>query len=111
MSPVCANGHVRTEANTRYYRDNARNRVRIRCLDCRKARYVPKEGPTAAEQKQMATTHAHEDIEDLLSYGASYEEIIKRVPFSSWNKMQRSLKRRGRQDLLDALYAKKEAAA
>lgn len=58
--------------------------------------------------KSMATTYLHEDIEDLLNFGATYHEILERGGFSSWNKLQVSLKSRGRTDLLDRLYERKK---
>jgi len=58
--------------------------------------------------KTLATTYLHEDIEDLLNFGATYHEILSRGGFSSWNKLQVSLKRRGRTDLLDRLYERKK---
>ena len=58
----------------------------------------------------QATTFLHEDIQDLLEFGATYNEIITRSGFYDWSTMHRSLKRRGRQDLIDAIREKKAAA-
>jgi len=60
--------------------------------------------------QRQATDFLHEDIEDLLKFGATFSEIIERVGYTDWNTMQKSLKRRGRTDLLEALRAKKRAA-
>jgi AraC-like DNA-binding protein len=56
---------------------------------------------------RMATTYLHEDVEDLLNYGSTYHEIIERSGFSNWDAMHKSFKRRGRQDLIDAMREKK----
>lgn len=107
---LCKNGHVRTEENTRWHKDTSRNRVRKRCLDCKNAKWVKQDGPCAAEMAKQATTFLHEDIEDLLKFGATYSEILERGGYSCWNTMYKSLKRRGRFDLIDALREKKVAS-
>jgi hypothetical protein len=54
------------------------------------------------------TTDLHEDIEDLLNFGATYKEILSRAGFSGrWDTMYRSLKRRDRWDLIERLREKK----
>lgn len=109
----CKNGHVRTEENTRWHKDTSRNRVRKRCTDCKNeaARRSRPDGPCAAERAKQATDFLHEDIEDLLSLGATYNEILERGGYSCWNTMYKSLKRRGRFDLIDALREKKVASS
>lgn len=107
MTEVCKNGHSR-DGNTSWVRDSSRNRTKRVCLACRRESHVPKGTPRAHDIMRQRTDHAHEDIEDLLRFGATYAEIIKRGPYSDWNTLQKSLKRRGRDDLLDALYKKKE---
>lgn len=112
MTEVCRNGHVRTEENTRWHKDTSRNRVRKRCLDCKKDSDKRDHGgrPTVYEMARQATDYLHEDIEDLLKFGATYKEILERGGYSSWNVMYKSLKRRGRFDLIDALREKKAAS-
>jgi hypothetical protein len=56
---------------------------------------------------RQATDFLHEDLEDLLNYGATYNEILQRGGYSTWDSMYRSLKRRGRTDLIERLKAKK----
>lgn len=109
---TCKNGHVRTEQNTRWHKDTARNRVRMRCADCKAegARSRRPDGPNAAERSKQATDFLHEDIEDLLQHGATYNEILERGGYSYWNTMYKSLKRRERFDLIDALKEKKAAS-
>jgi len=105
---VCKNGHVRTEENTRWHRDGSK--VRKRCRDCKNAHNRATRGgpgPSASEMRKQATDFLHEDIEDLLKFGATYHEIIERSGYCDWNTMMKSLKRRGRTDLLDAMKAKK----
>lgn len=104
---VCKNGHPR-DGNTSWVKDNSRNRTKRVCLACRRESHVPKGTLRAHEIMRQRTDNAHEDIEDLISFGATYEEIMKRGGYSRWNDLQKSLKRRGRTDLLDALYKKKE---
>ena len=109
---TCKNGHVRTEDNTRWHKDSSRNRTRKRCLDCKNSGKInsqgnPKGGPNPKDMMRQATDFLHEDIEDLLKFGATYNEIIERSGYCDWNTMMKSLKRRGRTDLLDAMKAKK----
>jgi hypothetical protein len=99
----CANGHERTEQNTSWVRDNARKRTRIRCLDCKRERYTPNGNPAAHELQAQRTTDKHEDIEDLLRFGATFEEILQRSGFSNWKRMKESLGRRGRTDLIEQM--------
>jgi len=109
---VCAKGHVLTEENTGWHKDTARNRVRRRCLTC-KAEYEAtrrggyKDSPSRAEMLRQATDFLHEDIEDLLNYGATFNEILDRGGYSTWDAMYRSLKRRERFDLIERLRAQK----
>lgn len=107
MTEVCINGHTRTEENTRWHkRGRGEQRKRV-CLDCRREkRTSPTTGPTASEVAAQRTTELHEDIEDLLRFGATFTEIIARGGFSSWASLRASLKRRGRDDLLDAMQRK-----
>lgn len=103
----CKNGHVRTGENTRWHKDG--NRTRRRCIDCKNEynRATYSNGPSGSDMKRLATDFLHEDIEDLLKFGATYNEIIDRSGYCDWNTMMKSLKRRGRIDLLDAMKAKK----
>lgn len=105
---LCSNGHVLTEENTGWHKDTARNRVRKRCLTCKRSSLpTPKGTPSRAEMLKQATDFLHEDIEDLLNFGATYNEILDRGGYSTWDAMYRSLKRRGRIDLIDRLKAQK----
>lgn len=107
MTELCANGHTRTEENTSHVRDNSRNRTKRVCLDCR--RESRRKGtPSATDLMKQRTDNAHEDLEDLIRFGATYSEIMERGPFASWDSLTKSLKRRGREDLLDAMRQKKE---
>lgn len=111
---VCSNGHVRTEENTSWHKDTTRDRVRMRCLSCKREsnqRSRPNTGGLSVREMSIqATDYLHEDIEDLLKLGATWNEILDRGGYSCWNTMMKSLKRRGRDDLLEQLRAKKRAA-
>lgn len=113
MVELCKNGHVRTEENTYWHKDTSRNRLRRRCAPCKREHENARnpDGPSAVEMSKQATTFLHEDIEDLLSHGATYSEILERGGYSCWNTMYKSLKRRGRFDLIDALREKKVASS
>jgi hypothetical protein len=104
---TCKAGHAFTEENTLWHKDKGRNRLRKRCKECKNA-YRRTGTPNAAERSIQVTDYAHEDVEDLIRFGATYKELITRTGFSSWDTLHRSLKRRGRQDLIDAIRAKKE---
>lgn len=113
MTEVCRNGHVRTESNTSFVRDNARNRIRKRCLDCRHEKRTDVQNKGAGtnhanDLKKLATDYLHEDIEDLLRFGATFHEIIQRGGYSSWSTLSQSLRRRGRTDLLDKLKERRK---
>lgn len=113
MTEFCKNGHERTDSNTSFVRDNARNRVRKRCLDCRNAKRTDVLNKGAGtnhrnDLKRLATDYLHEDIEDLLRFGATFHEIIQRGGYSSWNTLKQSLHRRGRTDLLEQLKERRK---
>lgn len=78
-------------------------------MDCRRSAYQPVPGVPAHERSRQITDYAHEDVEDLLRFGATYKELLTRTGYSSRDALYRSLKRRGRQDLIDAIRAKKVA--
>lgn len=113
MVEKCKNDHVRTEENTSWVKASDKKAgIRRRCLDCRReaplnGRGNLKGGPSRAEMSRMATTYLHEDLEDLLSYGSTYNEIMERSGFHDWSTMLRSLKSRNRQDLIDAIREKR----
>lgn len=109
MVEKCKNGHVRTEENTSWVKDKTRPGLRRRCRDCKRGKYL-KGGLPAHEKSIQITDNRHEDIEDLIGFGATYEEIIARGGFSCWNDMQKSLKRRDRGDLIEAIQLKKVKA-
>lgn len=107
---VCNRGHEFTEENTLWHRDNGRDHLRRRCRECKNG---PRRNgrPTVYVKSGQSTTEHHEDIEDLLSFGATFAEILDRGPFASWGTMRRSLQRRDRFDLIDRLNEKKVVAA
>lgn len=111
MAEVCRNGHVRTESNTSFVRDNARNRVRKRCLDCKRANkpeiYTGKGSGYSAELRKQERADKHEDIEDLIRFGATFEEIVQRSRYANWLSLSRSLREAGRSDLLEKLRRKR----
>lgn len=103
----CKNGHVRTEENTSWVKRGDRPGKRRRCLDCKRGKYL--KGGTPAHEKSIQITDAkHEDLEDLIRFGATFEEIMERGGYASWGGMVRSLKVRGRDDLIAKLWHKKE---
>lgn len=108
MTEVCINGHTRTEQNTSLVKCGRGDKRKRVCLDCRKLRNSGK--PAAHELQAQRTTELHEDIEDLLKFGASFQEIIQRSGYSSWERMRRSLKSRGRDDLIEKLKSRSTAA-
>jgi hypothetical protein len=108
----CAKGHVLSEDNVGWHKDTGRNRVRKRCMTCRRDWEAERRGgykdtPSRAEMLKQATDFLHEDIEDLLNYGATYSEIIERGGYANWGNLYKSLKRRGRTDLIDRLREQK----
>lgn len=108
VARTCKRGHVLDEKNTLLVNDSQRG-IRKRCKECLNA---PRRTgrPTVYMKSGQLTTEHHEDIEDLLSFGATFKEIIERGPFSSWDAMHRSLKRRERFDLIEKLKEKRELA-
>jgi hypothetical protein len=102
---VCPNGHIRTEENTRYHKYGNGDKVKRRCADCKKR--VPTGRPTVYERSAQRTTELHEDIEDLINYGATFEEIVQRSGYVSWERMRNSLTKRGRFDVLEKLRLKR----
>lgn len=56
---------------------------------------------------KQATDFLHEDIEDLIRFGATYSEIIERGGYANWGNMYKSLKRRGREDLIQKMREKR----
>lgn len=102
MTEVCTNGHTRTEQNTSFVKCGRGDKRKRVCLDCRnEARRSGR--PAAHELQAKRTTELHEDIEDLLKFGATYEEIIQRSGYSNWDRMRKSLKSRDRDDLIEKL--------
>lgn len=107
MTEICRNGHTRTEANTSWVKSSDRGKTRKRCLDCRRDAYKATGTLPIREQSAQSTTYKHEDVEDLLEFGATLNEILDRGGYASWDTLHRSLKRRERFDLIDALKEKK----
>lgn len=107
MTEVCINGHTRTKQNTSYHKDNQRNRMKRVCLDCKTAKRERNGKPTAVQLTAQRTTDLHEDVEDLLRFGATYEEIITRAGFTTAKGLRQSLRRRERFDLLEQLQVRK----
>ena len=80
------------------------------CLDCRRENRTDLTGTQRANERQaQRTTELHENIEDLLRFGATYEEIVSRSGFATEKSMKESLRRRNRNDLLEQLQDKKGA--
>lgn len=95
MDPeFCPNGHERTEENTSWVKRSDRPGLRRRCKDCRR-----KGGVQTVE-------HRIEDVEDLLSFGATLNEIVERSAYKNWESMQEALRKAGRIDLVETLKAK-----
>lgn len=107
MIDTCRNGHTRTTENTGLHYDSQRNRYRKRCLSCKRDSNPRKDGLSASQMTRQATDFLHEDIEDLIRLGATYAEIIARGGYADWNTLSKSLKRRGRDDLLDKMREKR----
>lgn len=109
MTEVCINGHTRTEENTRWHkRGRGEQRKRV-CLDCKRENRTDLTGTQRADDRQaQRTTELHENIEDLLRFGATYEEIIARCGFATEKSMRESLRLRNRFDLLEQLTGKQQ---
>lgn len=107
MTEVCNRGHEQTDENISWHKRGDRPGYRKRCLPCKRESYNSNGQPTVYMKSGQLTTEHHEDIEDLLRFGATYKEILDRGPFASWDTMRRSLKRRGREDLIEKLVEKK----
>lgn len=104
---LCSKGHEQTEENVTWVKRGDRPGMRRRCRDCMNSYTKLKGKPTVNEMSRQATDFLHEDIEDLLNLGATYKEIIDRGGYSNWNNMYKSLKRRGRTDLIERMRAQK----
>jgi hypothetical protein len=102
VTEVCKNGHVRTEANTSWVKESGRAKPRIRCLDCRREAYAAKPRVDPAQRLRERI----EDIEDLLRFGATLNEIVERSAYKNWESMREALVKAGRDDLLELLKAK-----
>jgi hypothetical protein len=74
-------------------------------MDCRKRESNGK--PSARELQAKRTTELHEDIEDMIRFGATFEEIVQRSGYASWERMRTSLRKRGREDILEKLRLKR----
>lgn len=108
---VCNRGHELTDDNVALHKRGDRPGYRKRCLACKRDSYNSNGQPTVYIKGGRLTTDLHEDIEDLLRFGATYNEILERAGFSGrWDTMYRSLKRRGRWDLIEQLREKKKLA-
>lgn len=107
MPELCFNGHERTEKNTRWNKRGRGEQLKRICLDCRHDKRSRTGKPTAVELQVKRTTELHEDIEDMIRFGATFEEIVQRSGYSNWDKLRASLNRRGRTDLLEKLRTKR----
>lgn len=99
MAEFCKNGHERTESNTSYTKITGRNSMRRWCLDCRND--TPPLTDTRTVDERM------EDIEDLVRFGATFEEIMSRGGFNTWNNLRNACNRKGKTELLDKLKKRK----
>ena len=107
MAELCFNGHTRTEKNTRWYKRGRGEQLKRVCLDCAKDKRKLTGKPDAVARQVQRTTELHEDLEDLIRFGATFHEIIQRSGYSSWDQMRKSLNKRGRTDLLEKLRTKR----
>lgn len=109
MPEVCINGHERTMENTSLVkRGRGEHRKRV-CLDCRReSRRTGR--PAAHELTAQRTTELHEDVEDLLQFGATLAELVERAGFSSLKRLKESLRRRDRDDLLAKIEERQDKA-
>lgn len=106
MAEFCKNGHELTEENSLWHKDSGRNRLRRRCRECKNgSRRSGK--PDAAAMSVQRTTELHEDVEDMIRFGATFQEIVQRSGFKNWTQLRESLNRRGRVDLLEKLRTKR----
>jgi hypothetical protein len=69
-------------------------------LDCRKTPKPLTDSRTVDERI--------EDIEDLLRFGATFQEVMERSGFNTWNNMRNALRRKGKDRLIDTLKKKGE---
>jgi len=58
------------------------------------------------ERQARTMQERHEDVEDLLNFGASIAEVIERSGYKGWAGLRTSLQRAGRDDLLEKLKVK-----
>jgi len=107
LTELCFNGHVRTEENTRWNKRGRGEQLKRICLDCRREKANRNGKPDAAAQQVQRTTELHEDVEDMIKFGATFHEIVQRSGYSSWAQLRGSLRRRGRTDLLEKLRTKR----
>jgi hypothetical protein len=55
----------------------------------------------------QAKQHRIEDIEDLISFGGTFAEIVSRSGYKNWETLSKALRASDRQDLLRALRLKR----
>lgn len=107
VAELCNRGHELTEDNVALHKRGDRPGYRKRCLACKRESYNSNGQPTVYMKASRLTTERHEDVEDLIKFGATYEDILQRAGFASWDTLYRSLKRRDRWDLIEKLREKK----
>ena len=102
MTEVCINGHTRTEENTRWHkRGRGEQRKRV-CLDCKREKRV-----NPSQHRQSSVADRHEDVADLLRFGATFNEIVERSGYTCWETLSRSLRAAGKLELLEAVRLKR----
>jgi len=111
VTEVCPSGHTRTPENTAWRKHGRGEKLRRVCKDCHRGWYTPTGIPAAHERQVQLTDDRHEDIEDLLRFGATLNEVVQRAGYSSLTRLKRSLKHRNRTDLLEQIEAKQTTAA
>lgn len=74
-------------------------------MDCKRRK--PNGRLSASGLMQQRTTELHEDIEDLIKFGATFHEIVERSGYNTWASMSKSLRARGRLDLLEKMRLKR----
>ena len=107
MTKTCSKGHVLTEENTSWVKRGDRPGLRRRCLDCQ---YPNRAKRTGTDNRVQPKLHRHEDVEDLLEYGAVYEDLFRDSTYAHYNSLYKSLKKAGREDLIERVKAKKVQA-
>lgn len=110
MTPLCSKGHELAGDNLVIHGK------RKRCKTCKREYERARRGGLKGtnpliEASQALTRNRIEDIEDLLSFGATFHEIVSRSGYTKAGDIYRVLRNAGKHDVLEKLKQRREASA